>query len=232
MAVVLITRPEPGATETAIRVASLGFAPLAVPLFSIRQLGYPAHLPGGVKATLLTSRNAVPGCPPSCHDLMVFTVGKATAACAANAGFTQIKIAAGDAVALATLVSKTLKPADGSLFLPVGRRQGVGLATSLRQRGFRVLRYIVYETLMVKTLPVAAEMHLRHGQVGTAMFFSAEVAHHFVRLVHAVGLDESVSNVEAVSISERPTVALRKLPWRRISVAEQPNQDAMLALLK
>lgn len=232
LAVVLITRPEPGATETAIRLASLGLVPLVASLFSIRQLGYPAQLPSGIKATLLTSRNAVLGCPPSCHDLVVFAVGDATASCAADAGFKQINVAAGDAVALGTLVSQTLTPADGTLFLPVGRRQGGGLAGSLRQKGFRVLRHVVYETSMVQTLPVAAETHLRHGQVRTVMFFSAEAARHFVHLVHAVGLDESVHNVEAVSISERPTVALGKLPWRRISVAEQPNQDAMLALLK
>ncbi len=90
---------------------------------------------------------------------------------------------------LPRLSQKLSHLADGSLFLPIGRRQGSGLASSLRQKGFRVLRYVVYETLMVPNLPVAVENHLRHGQVGTAMFFSAEAARHFVRLVHAIGLE-------------------------------------------
>ena len=172
------------------------------------------------------------GCPASCHDLPAFAVGDATAKCAADAGFTRIKIADGDAVALAALVARTLNPQAGSLFLPAGRGQGGELAMSLRQSGFRVFRRTVYEALPVSVLPVAAEKHLRQGEVRAAMFFSAETARHFVRLVHAAKLDETVSDVEAVSISDRSTVALKQLPWRRISVAVEPNQNAMLALLK
>jgi uroporphyrinogen-III synthase len=232
LSVVLITRPEPGATQTASRVTALGFAPLIAPLLSIHRTGRMRQLPARVGATLLTSRNAVAGCPASCHDLPAFAVGDATAKCAADAGFTRIKIADGDAVALAALVARTLNPQAGSLFLPAGRGQGGELAMSLRQSGFRVFRRTVYEALPVSVLPVAAEKHLRQGEVRAAMFFSAETARHFVRLVHAAKLDETVSDVEAVSISDRSTVALKQLPWRRISVAVEPNQNAMLALLK
>jgi uroporphyrinogen-III synthase len=174
----------------------------------------------------------VAGCPPACHDLPAFAVGDATATCAADAGFNHIRTADGDAVALAALVSQTLTPQGGPLFFPAGRGQGGELAMALRQKGFRVLRRAVYEAVSIASLPVAAETHLRHRDVRTAMFFSAETARHFVRLIRAAKLDEVLSDVEAVSISERSTVALRELPWRRISVASKPNQDAMLALLK
>ena len=232
LSVVPITRPEPGATQTASRVTALGFAALIAPLLTIHRTGRMLQLPTGIGATLLTSQNAVAGCPPSCHDLPAFAVGDATAKCAADAGFTRVEIADGDAVALAALVSRTLTPQAGSLFLPSGRGQGHELATSLRQSGFRVYRRAVYQALPVPALPVAAEKHLRQGEVRAAMFFSAETARHFVRLVRAAKLNESVNDVEAVSISDRSTVALRELPWRRISVAVKPNQNAMLALLK
>jgi uroporphyrinogen-III synthase len=73
---------------------------------------------------------------------------------------------------------------------------------------------------------------LQQGQLTAAMFFSTETAQHFVRLVLEAGLGEPIQGVEAVSISERSAMALKKLTWRRISVAAKPNQDAMLALLK
>jgi uroporphyrinogen-III synthase len=63
------------------------------------------------------------------------------------------------------------------------------------------------------------------------MFFSGDTARHFVRLLRATTLSDAVRDIEAVSISERAAVALRHLPWRRISVAAKPNQEAMLALL-
>jgi len=63
------------------------------------------------------------------------------------------------------------------------------------------------------------------------MFFSGETSRHFVRLIEAAGLIDSVRDVDAVSISEAAAVPLRSLPWRCIGVAAKPNQDAMLVLL-
>ncbi len=226
---ILITRPEPGATQTASRLTASGFIAIVAPILSVatRHL----HPPRRLTATILTSRNAVASCPLSTHQLPVFTVGTATATTAAEAGFTRIFNADGDATALAELIANTLSPADGPLFLPTGLGQGKDLAASLRQRGFRVLRRIAYHAAGVADLPHLAASHLRRGDLTTAMFFSGESSHHFVRLLRAAGLTESVRDVEAVAISARAAMPLTPLPWRRISVAAKPNQDAMLALL-
>lgn len=226
---ILITRPEPGATETAARLTALGFVPVVAPVLSITTRD--VHPPDNVTATLLTSRNAVAGCPSFLHDRPVFTVGPATATHAAAAGFSRVSNADGDAAALATLIAATLSPAHGSLYLPTGQGQGAELAASLRQLGFRVLRRVVYQAHRIPALPEAAASHLRQGELAAAMFFSGETSRHFVRLVRAAGLTEAVRDIEAVSISQRAAVPLRLLPWRRISVAAKPNQDAMLVLL-
>jgi uroporphyrinogen-III synthase len=227
---VLITRPEPGASETAARLTALGLFPIVAPVLSIIHRN--VRPPDQLAATLLTSRNAVQACPPSLHDHPVFAVGAATAAQAKKTGFSRVFSADGDATALATLVANTLAPQDGTLFLPTAQRQGGELAASLRQRGFRVLRRVAYEAVSVETLPQAAAGALRQGELAAAMFFSGETSRHFVRLLRAAELGEAVRDVEAVSISERAAVALRSLPWRRICVAAKPNQDAMLALLQ
>jgi uroporphyrinogen-III synthase len=226
---VLITRPEPGADETAARLTTLGFVPIVAPVLSItaNHISAPDH----VAATLLTSRNAIIGCPVFLRDRPVFTVGNATAARAAEAGFSHVLSADGDAVRLATFVAASLSPAEGSLFLPTGQGQGVELAASLRKYGFHVIRRVAYRATRIPALPEAAASHLQSGKLAAAMFFSGETSRHFVRLVLAAGLAETTRDVEAVSISERATVPLRRLPWRRISVAAKPNQDAMLVLL-
>ena len=226
---VLITRPEPGASETAGRLTALGFLPIVAPVLSIipRQVSAPDR----VAATLLTSRNAVSGCPASLHDRPVFAVGTATATRAAEAGFRHVFNADGDATALASLVGGTLAPMHGSLFLPAGRGHGMELAASLRRRGFRVIRRVAYQAAGVSVLPDAVATYLRQGQLTAAMFFSAETACQFGRLLHAADLTDAVRDVAAVSISERAAVPLRRLSWRRIRVAAEPNQDAMLVLL-
>jgi uroporphyrinogen-III synthase len=226
---VLITRPEPGATETAARLTAIGILPVIAPILSI--VARDLHVPEHVAAVLLTSRNAVAACPPSLHSRPVFAVGTATAAHAAEAGFSNVFNADGNAEALSKLVANTLTPEAGSLFLPTAQGQGANLAASLRQRGFRVLRRVAYQAVCVSALPKAAETHLRQRQLTAAMFFSGQTSRHFVHLVQAAQLSDAVRDVEAVSISERAAMALRPLPWRRISVAATPNQDAMLVLL-
>jgi len=231
VSVVLITRPEPGASETAARVEALGLVPVLAPALEVQPLPFAAHGSGRIAATLLTSGNAVTFCPPLCRTSPVFAVGDATAAKARAAGFTDVRSAAGNAEALAELVAATLRPNAGALLLLTGHGLGAELARDLRGRGFRVLRRTVYRTRPPDALPAVAQRHLLHRDVSVALFFSGETARHFVNLIRTADLGDTVNSVTAISISERAAVALRPLPWRRISVASRPNQDAMLALL-
>jgi uroporphyrinogen-III synthase len=192
---VLITRPEPGASETAARLRSLGFLPVLAPVLEIVRTD--ARLPpsDAVAAILVTSAD-------------------------------------GDAVALAALVARVRRPGDGALLLATGQGQGHKLARTLRQGGYRVLRRVVYHAAPVGHLPEAAHAALRSGAIRAALFFSAETARHFVTLARMEGLDGTVRDSEAVAIGAPTGVALEALPWRRITVAARPNQDAMLALLR
>ena len=226
---VLVTRPHPGAAETATRLKARGMVPVVAPVLTIvRRALLP---PVNVAATLLSSRNAIAACGPALFGRPAFTVGDATAAAARAAGFRHVASADGDGLALATLVAASLSPDAGTLFLPVAQRQGQALAAALRARGYRVVRRVAYQAVGVPALPPEAEMALRGGQATAALFFSGETSRHFVRLVKAAGLADALRAVEAVSISPRAAVALKELPWRRIHVASKPNQEAMLALL-
>jgi uroporphyrinogen-III synthase len=228
---ILITRPEPGASETAARLKAMGMMPIVAPVLEIAAVDMPPSRLDHIAGTLLTSRNAVGSCPVCCHGRPAFAVGDTTAMQARGTGFMDVHSAGADAVALAELVAATLDPRAGPLFLPAGQGQGQALARDLRARGFRVIRRVVYRAKLPDALPEAARRHLADGDVGAALFFSADSARHFVTLVRKAGLGDAVKRVEAVAISGRAIVPLSALPWRRISVAAKPNQDAMLALL-
>ncbi len=146
-------------------------------------------------------------------------------------GFDRVVSAAGDAMALAHLIVQDCRPADGTLLLASGQGQGLSLAATLRQAGFRVQRRAVYRTEPVRALPAAAIAALRARRVRAALFFSAESARTFVRLCRAADLAEAVRTVDALAIGAAAGVALQILPWRRVGVAAKPTQDAMLALL-
>jgi len=229
---VLITRPEPGASETAARLAELGFLPVIAPVLAIYSL--PVDLPPvhHLQAILATSGNAIAALPASHRRLPLLAVGEATASRARAAGFSQVSSADGDASALAAMAAHDCDQHAVPLLLVSGRGQGMALAADLRARGFRVIRRVVYAATPAPKLPSAAQTALAAGTLSAALFFSAETARHCVKLLRRARLHEAVRTMDALAIGEPAAVALQALPWRRIRVAAQPNQDAMLALLR
>lgn len=224
---VLITRPEPGAAETARRVAALGWQPVLAPalLLAPRPCGPLA----GAQALLLTSRAAARAVPPAA--LPVLAVGEATAAEARARGFTDVRAAEGDAAALAALAAATLSPAAGPLLLAVGAGYGAELAAALRTHGFRVRRRIAYAAAPAPALPEQAVAALRQGVIAAALFFSPRSAQAALALLGAAGLAATAPGIRALAISPRVAEVLAPLPWRRVEVAARPDQDALLQLL-
>ena len=220
---VLVTRPEPGASETARRLAERGFTPIVAPLLAIARRT--PSLPRTAQAILVTSANSLaPGLP----TLPLLTVGDATAIRARALGHTDVTSAGRDATALAALAAQRLDPEAGPILLLSGAGQGLDLATALRAHGFRVLRRIAYAAHPATTLPPQAATMLATGR-GHAMFFSPDTARAFTRLL--VSPPATLSGIQAIAISEATAAALAPLPWARIRVASHPNQDAMFALL-
>jgi uroporphyrinogen-III synthase len=229
---VLITRPQPGASATATRVAALGLRPVVAPLLAVRSLTVALPPSGQVQAILVTSGNALPMLPTSHHHLPLYAVGRATAERARAQGFAEVTSADGDAHALRDLVIRSCRPDGAPLLLASGRRQGNPLAAELRQLGFSVVRRVVYAAEPVQSLPDAARDELSVGSLRAVLFFSAETAQTWVRLLRAQPLREAVRELDAVAIGQPAAVALEALPWRRVRVAIRPDQDAMLALLR
>ena len=227
---VLVTRPEPGASETAARLRALGRTPLVAPMLTIRPR--PLRLAGRPpQAVLVTSGNALAALPQSLHARPLLAVGDATAARARAAGFANVHSAGRDATALAALAGRLCRPEGGALLLACGAGQGGALATALRARGFRVQRRVAYAAEPADALADDAVAALRAGDVAAALFFSAETARVFVNRLAALLPVAVAGSVTALALSPVVARALGPLPWRAIRVASHPNQDELLTLL-
>ena len=106
----LVTRPEPGAAETAQRLTTLGWEPVLAPALTLAPRPFAL---AGAQALLLTSRAAARALPPAGlpPGLPVLAVGEATAAEARRHGWRDVTAAAGDAAALAALAAERLDAA-------------------------------------------------------------------------------------------------------------------------
>lgn len=227
---VLVTRPEPGASRTAARLAALGWRPVMAPCLNVRVVAARLPAPERVQAGLVASGNAVAGLPREWRGVRLLAVGDATAERARAAGFDRVESAAGDAAALAEAAAQCCDPAGQPLLLAAGRGQGRALAADLRRRGFRVLRRTVYASTPVSVFPDAATRALESGEVRAALFFSTDTARAFAGLLPATLLP-ALAGVAALTIGRPVAGALDHLPWRHVRVAVRPTQDDVLALL-
>jgi uroporphyrinogen-III synthase len=225
---VLITRPEPGAAETAARVAALGFVPVLAPALTLAARTPP---PPPAQAIVITSPAAARALPAALHALPLFATGPASAEAARAAGFRRVEGAEGEAVSLAALVAARTAPGAGPLLLAVGAGYGLDLAAALRARGFRVLRRIVYAAREATALPAPAAAALGAGRVAAALFFSPRSARAAMALIEQAGLRHAAPGIVALALSPRIASSLRAWPWRRVAVADAPHQDRLLALL-
>ena len=224
---ILITRPEPGAAESARAVAALGWEAVLAPALTLTALPFKA--PANCQAIIITSRAAARALPLA--RLPVIAVGEATATEARARGFADVRAAGGDAQALAALIGATLKPEGGSLCLAVGEGYALDLAAALRATGFRVLRRVVYAARPSAALPQEARRAIREGRVHAALFTSPRSAREAMRLLADAGLQKAALNILAIALSPRIAATLSALPWQAIRTASRPDHAALLACL-
>jgi uroporphyrinogen-III synthase len=224
---ILITRPEPGAAESARVVAALGWAAVLAPALVLTALPFKA--PRHCQAIIITSRAAARALPVMA--LPVIAVGEATAAEARARGFADVRAAGGDAQALAALIGATLKPEAGTLCLAVGEGYALDLAAALRAKGFRVLRRVVYAARPSAELPQEAQQAIRQGRIHAALFTSPRSAQGAMRLLRDAGLEKAAQHIIAIALSQRIAASLTALPWQEIHTASRPDHAALVACL-
>ncbi len=219
---ILVTRPEPGASATAARLVAMGHEPVLAPCLAITPRR--ARLPEHPAALIVTSGQAVPALPEALHNVPVFCVGDATAGKLRAAGFARVESASGDAGDLCRLISARQVP--GLHVMAVGERHGQALARRLRAAGILVARRAVYAARAARALPEAARAALAGGEIGAALFYSAESARAFISL-KPLGTE----TMTACALSPAVAAALGGLPWREIRAALAPTEADLMALL-
>jgi uroporphyrinogen-III synthase len=227
---VLVTRPAEDARRTAERLARLGHEPVLAPLTEIVETGAPPPA-GTFDGLVLTSAHAVPAARrvPLPDGAAAFAVGRRTAAAAREAGFGDVRVAEGDAAALAALVARTLPP--GARLLHVtGRHRKAEPDRSLRAAGHAVQVWEAYEAAARGRLPDNLPPLLRAGAIDAVLHYSRRSAALLVDLCAREGLGSSLRAPSHVCLSADVASALVALGVEPV-VAARPDEDALLEAL-
>jgi uroporphyrinogen-III synthase len=212
---VLILRPEPGASATALRAQAMGLDVIKCPLFEIAPRPWTPVDPHDFDAVLLTSANAIRHGGDALHRfkaLPVLAVGDATAETARAFGFSDV----------------TAGQANGHALVQMAAEKGYRTLLHLCGHDHRSLSHTdvsikpvtVYEAHDAE--PSAAMLH--------ALKLSCIVLAHSPRAARR--LTEIVTDRSLIDVITISAAALEAAGtgWRSVQSAAQPDDRLMLAL--
>ena len=205
----LVLRPEPGASATAERARACGLDVVVMPLFEVERVGWESPGPTEFDGVLLTSANAIRHAGEgleTLRGLKAYAVGEATADAARDAGF---DIAAtGDAG-----VERLLGSIEADLkLLHLCGEDRVGL--DARQT---ITPLVIYRSKAVE----APDLSSAKG--GIALIHSPRAARRLAELIY------DRSSIIIAAISDAAANAAGD-GWMQVAVADQPSDEALLAL--
>ncbi len=226
----IVTRADPGASETVARLALAGYTPIKSPALKLRETEPAPDLDTtGLQGLIFTSANGVRFFAARCADRAptAWCVGPATAAAARDAGFDRIVDADGASDALADRITTDADPAAGPLLHVANIAAAGDLAATLRRRGFLVDFAPLYETADADGLSDEAVETLKGGADCAVLIHSAKGAAAFSRLagrhLHAA--------VSIIAVSDKASAPLGG-HHGPVMIAPKPNEDLLFRTLK
>jgi uroporphyrinogen-III synthase len=206
----LVLRPERGARKTVARARQRGFDAVAVPLFVVEPLPWKSPDAAGFDALLLTSANPVRRGGEQLEKLRglpVYAVGETTARVARDAGFDVAESGVSGVDGLLGSIDSDLKLLH---LCGEDRRE----PADPRQR---ITSIPVYRAAPVD----APDLSVAAGAV--VLVHSPRAGRRFAELVH----DRDSIAIAAISEAAADSVGGG---WQAVDAAEQPTDDALLAL--
>jgi len=223
---VIVTRAEPGASETMARLKEMGLTAIASPMLALARLDVPLPDMDSVRHLVFTSANGVryfaeasPG-----RRAKAWCVGPSTAEAARAAGFTDVHEGRGDAEDLSAEIIAAL-PAGTKGVLHVANEAAAGnLVARLKAAGIPADFLALYETRPADDLSPEADAALNAG-TAVVLIHSAKAAAAFAWAAGA--LEQAV----IIAISAAAARPLEGREVAAIHVAEAPNEAALLEVL-
>ena len=232
----LLTRPRPEAERTASALRMLGHEALFAPMLDIQNLSSVVWEGGPWSAVLMTSGNAARSLAehPNRNPLMplcCFAVGDQTAEAARAAGFTDVISAQGDGGDLARLVAKRIADKSLPLLYLAGDDRARDMAAELAPAGITLQTVVVYRAVAAQEFSAELAAALRAGTIDGVLHYSRRSTEIFVGCAQQSGTLEAVRKLRHFCLSRRASEPLSEIGAMQISVAAQPDEQAMLDLI-
>ncbi|HEY3694908.1 uroporphyrinogen-III synthase [Phenylobacterium sp.] len=223
---VWITRAQPGAGATAVRVRALGHEPFVAPLLSVAPQGRGPIDLAGVGALAFTSANGVRAFAARSPEraLCVFAVGEATAKAARATGFAEVLASDGDVADLAERIAVRRRGLAGEVLHPGAAEPAGDLTGRLRGLGLAARSLAVYRS---EPAAFGPEQAAALGGLDLALVHSPKAAAALAEVLAAF----PAPRLRVLAISEAAIRPLAGTPLAGKVFAPRPSEAALLNLI-
>ena len=233
MTTMLVTRPEPDAQSTLLRLDALGIAGLAAPVMTRLTLDTSLPPPDGFAAMAVSSANGLRaladrGVLERYVNLPTFAVGDRTAWEARQLGCQEVISAGGTVTELVNAIARA--NLTGPVFYPAGKHLSHDLGKALAPFGIMVATARLYDMVPVDVLAADIIAGLADGSIGAAMLYSRRSAEIFVGLLDGHLGQQERTAIAMLCLSETVAEPLIAAHFNRIHLADWPSEEAMMAL--
>lgn len=214
---VLVTLSADQDNHFAQAVALMGGEPVICPLLQIEYL--PVSFDSKPEAVLATSRHAFhQPLPTGWQDVPVYCVGEMTARAAKAKGLANIRHVTPDIHSLLPVIASAVE--TKFLYLR-GADIAKDIKAALPQKD--IAEYMTYKAVPVDTAEPFPEIH-------TVLLFSARAGNALRQIMQAQGLN--TERINLLCLAGRVLDSVKDMGWRSVTIAESPDQAAMLAALR
>jgi uroporphyrinogen-III synthase len=202
-------------------------------VLEVRALAGPAIDLAGAGALAFTSANGLRAFADACpvRDLPVFAVGDTTAAAAKAEGFSTVRSASGDVVALAAQIAAGCDSFAGLVLHPCAAQPAGDLVGELARAGVTARAAVVYDTHERETLPDLVASALAGESLDVVLIHSPRAARVVRRLLDTPVRRAQAQRLSVVGLSPACLASLGPLAFARAAAAHRPTEDDLLAEL-
>lgn len=230
----LVTRPEPDASEMSAQLEELGHRATVEPMLRLEFLPIGAGAFESAQALIATSRNGLRALASfkalgTARALPIFVVGPGTAELAAAMGFPRVIAGSGGARDLVGRIASEVDPAGGRLVHVAGEALAFDLAPALAERGIAVDRLTAYRMVAAESFTPSTSLQLRDEALEGVILMSPRTARVFAELLGSAGLGRQASRLTCFCLSQEVADALEGVSPGRVEIAPEPNSAGIFA---
>lgn len=231
---ILLTRPVEDSQRIANDLKELNINSVISPLLEIhrkrnKEIDYEKY-----QSVLITSKNAAFGLCDSAikKSLPIYCVGDATSSFIESLGFSNVISASGDVSDLIRITAANLNPSNGPIVHLSGQHVKHNIKKELEYLHFEVDVSVIYEAKEVKSFNADILKSLEKKEITGVFLYSPRSARIFIDNLKRIKLTAAAQDLKVYCISLAVADELKELKWKKVLIAEKPDNAEMLALVR